>query len=87
MLARGVDAELLTADSGGATGAHSRPATAPMNPVELIKRKRDGSRLTDDEIRSFIAEFVDGRVADYQMSAWLMAALLRGARRSRDPWL
>jgi len=50
----------------------------PVNPVELIVRKRDGGRLTPDEIRELVAGFVAGRVADYQMSAWLMAALLRG---------
>jgi pyrimidine-nucleoside phosphorylase len=49
-----------------------------INPVELIVRKRDGGRHTADEIRALVAGFVANRVADYQMSAWLMAALLVG---------
>jgi pyrimidine-nucleoside phosphorylase len=48
------------------------------SPVELILKKRDGGRLTAGEIAELVRGFVAGRVADYQMSAWLMAALLRG---------
>jgi pyrimidine-nucleoside phosphorylase len=54
------------------------PAPAPDNPVELIVRKRDGGRLSDAAIAGLVAGYLAGRVADYQMSAWLMAALLRG---------
>ena len=46
--------------------------------VELIARKRDGHPLTDREIQRLVAGFVDGTVADYQMSALLMAAFIRG---------
>ncbi|HEY4157786.1 MAG TPA: thymidine phosphorylase [Polyangiaceae bacterium] len=49
-----------------------------FNPVLWIRDKRDGKRHDPSAIRRFIAEFTAGRVADYQMSAWLMAALLRG---------
>jgi pyrimidine-nucleoside phosphorylase len=49
-----------------------------MNPVHLIIRKRDGHRLSSDEIRSLVAGLLSGDVADYQMSAWLMAAFLNG---------
>jgi len=49
-----------------------------VNPVELIRKKRDNGRLTAAEIRAFVDGFLDGSVADYQMSAWLMAAVLRG---------
>ena len=45
---------------------------------ELIARKRDGGVLSGDEIRALIAGFVEGTVADYQMSALAMAVLLRG---------
>jgi pyrimidine-nucleoside phosphorylase len=48
------------------------------SPVELIVKKRDGARLAGGEIAELVNGFVAGRVADYQMSAWLMAALLRG---------
>ncbi|MEB2310634.1 MAG: thymidine phosphorylase [Sorangiineae bacterium] len=52
--------------------------TTTLSPVELIVRKREGGTLTAHEIQSFIDGFTSGKVADYQMSAWLMAALLRG---------
>ncbi|MBS1517526.1 MAG: thymidine phosphorylase [Bacteroidetes bacterium] len=44
-----------------------------MNPVELIKLKRNGSALTKDQIKFIIEGYLDGRVTDYQMSAFLMA--------------
>jgi pyrimidine-nucleoside phosphorylase len=47
-------------------------------PVELIAAKRDGHALRPDEIRAFIAAYMKGDVADYQMAAWLMAAFFRG---------
>jgi pyrimidine-nucleoside phosphorylase len=50
----------------------------PDNPVELILKKRDGGRLSDVELAELVAGYLAGRVAEYQMSAWLMAALLRG---------
>jgi pyrimidine-nucleoside phosphorylase len=48
------------------------------SPVELIVKKRDGGRLTRAELVELVRGFLDGTVTDYQMSAWLMAALLRG---------
>jgi pyrimidine-nucleoside phosphorylase len=44
----------------------------------LILKKRDGGRLSASEIAGLVRGFVAGEVLDYQMSAWLMAALLRG---------
>jgi pyrimidine-nucleoside phosphorylase len=46
--------------------------------VELIAAKRDGDTLAEAEIRRLLREFVQGSVADYQMTAFLMAAFLRG---------
>ncbi|HTQ03381.1 MAG TPA: thymidine phosphorylase [Polyangiaceae bacterium] len=48
------------------------------NPVELILKKRDGGRLSKGELEELVQGYLAGRVAEYQMSAWLMAALLRG---------
>ena len=50
----------------------------PFNPVEMIRSKRDGRAHSAAEIREFIEQFGAGAVADYQMSAWLMAVFLRG---------
>ncbi len=49
-----------------------------MNPVPWIIKKRDGGTLSEDEISKLIDGYVKGKVADYQMSAFLMAAYLRG---------
>jgi thymidine phosphorylase len=46
--------------------------------VELIRAKRDGRALTDDEIRWLIAAYTAGDIADEQMSALLMAVFFRG---------
>ncbi|AKT39754.1 thymidine phosphorylase [Chondromyces crocatus] len=46
--------------------------------VELIARKRDGGRLKEEQIARLIRAYVDGDLADYQMSAWLMSVFLRG---------
>lgn len=49
-----------------------------MRIVDLIRRKRDGHELTREEIQFIVREYTDSRFPDYQMSAWLMAVLLRG---------
>lgn len=49
-----------------------------MLTQEVIARKRDGAELTAEELRDFLSEYGSGRVADYQMSAFLMAVLLNG---------
>jgi pyrimidine-nucleoside phosphorylase len=49
-----------------------------MRPLEIIRKKRDGSTLTRNEIALLVNGFTAGDVPDYQMSAWLMAVVLRG---------
>lgn len=46
--------------------------------IELIELKRDGHRLSPDQIRWLIEGYTDGEVADYQMSAMAMAILFNG---------
>src|SRR5690349_4098003 len=52
-----------------------------MFVVPLIERKRDGRALTPEEWSALVAAYTDGRIPDYQMSALLMAVLLRGLAR------
>src|SRR2546430_7718205 len=52
-----------------------------MLVVPLIERKRDGGALTPEEWSALVAAYTDGRIPDYQMSALLMAVLLRGLER------
>jgi thymidine phosphorylase len=58
-----------------------------VNAVELIKAKRDGGSLTDDQVRWFIDAYTSGQVADEQASALLMAVFFRGmAPRELATW-
>lgn len=49
-----------------------------MNPVEIIKKKRNGEALSEDDINYFISHYVKGKIPDYQKSALLMAIYFRG---------
>ena len=49
-----------------------------MRAYELIQRKRDGGRLSGDEIRSLVAAYTAGHIPDYQVAALLMAVFFRG---------
>src|SRR5690242_8785326 len=54
-------------------------AETPMRTlVELIVAKRDGGKLAPEEIARLVGAFVHRDLADYQMSAWLMAVFFRG---------
>jgi pyrimidine-nucleoside phosphorylase len=46
--------------------------------TEIIAAKRDGRELTTDEIQRVVAGLLSGKVADYQMTALLMAIFFRG---------
>jgi thymidine phosphorylase len=48
------------------------------NAVDVIKAKRDGGRLTDEQIDWVVAGYTAGAVAEEQMAALAMAILLRG---------
>ena len=49
-----------------------------MHIPSLIEKKRDGGELAAAEIEELIADFTDGDIPDYQMSAWAMAVFFRG---------
>lgn len=49
-----------------------------MHVLELITTKRDGGRLTDDEIRWLIPAYTRGDIPEYQMAALLMAIVWQG---------
>src|SRR5437016_3238491 len=52
-----------------------------MLVVPLIERKRDGGTLTPEEWSALVAAYTADRIPDYQMSALLMAVVLRGLER------
>ena len=49
-----------------------------MRAYDLIRKKRDGGKLTADELRFLVRGATDGSVADEQLSAFLMAVFFRG---------
>jgi len=54
------------------------PAGQPFLPQEVIRRKRDGRRLTDEEIEQFVSGLTDGSVGDAQAAAFAMAVFFQG---------
>lgn len=54
------------------------PSPLAYHPATIIQRKRDGLELGDSEIRFLINGLLDGSVADYQLTAFLMAVFFRG---------
>jgi len=57
-----------------------------MNIVDIIRKKRDGSSLSTEEITYLIKAISSGTVPDYQVSAWAMAVYFQGmdARETSD---
>ena len=49
-----------------------------MITSEIIARKRDGGKLTRQEIEFILSGYLSGAIPDYQMSAFLMAVFIRG---------
>ncbi|MDZ7772085.1 MAG: thymidine phosphorylase [Balneolaceae bacterium] len=49
-----------------------------FNPVSIIRKKRNGGTLSGEEIRRLIQAYTADEIPDYQMSAFLMAAFIRG---------
>lgn len=46
--------------------------------VDVIEKKRNGGILTKEEIELFVKGYTDGRIPDYQASAFLMAIYFKG---------
>jgi pyrimidine-nucleoside phosphorylase len=50
--------------------------------IDVIRKKRDGAELSRDEIEGLVQAYTRGDIPDYQVSAWLMAVVLRGMTRA-----
>jgi pyrimidine-nucleoside phosphorylase len=50
--------------------------------IDVIRKKRDGGELSRSEIESLVNAYTAGDIPDYQVSAWLMAVVLRGMTRA-----
>src|ERR1700719_3175949 len=88
--------DLFSRRQGAKAGSHhrtpSRRIPSPVNPtpastqtfraIDLIRKKRDGVELSRDEMESLVNVYTRGDIPDYQVSAWLMAVVLRGMSRA-----
>ena len=57
-------------------------ATGGVRTIDVIRRKRDGHELSTAEIVHLVQGYTRGEIPDYQISAWLMAAFVRGLTRA-----
>ena len=62
--------------------APTASAVEPFDVVDIIRTKRDGHRLADDQIDWVIDAYTRGVVAEQQMAALAMAIFLRGMERT-----
>ena len=53
-----------------------------MLPQEVVRHKRDGRVLTDEEIAFFVAGLTDGSIGEGQAAAFAMAVFFRGMTRA-----
>jgi len=56
-------------------------AATSFRAIDVIRKKRDGIELSGYEIEALVHAYTKGDIPDYQVSAWLMAVVLRGMTR------
>ena len=49
-----------------------------MHMIDILRKKRDGGRLSEREIQFVAKGAADGSIATDQLAAWLMATWIRG---------
>jgi pyrimidine-nucleoside phosphorylase len=59
------------------------PTSVPQTfrAIDVIRKKRDGVELARGEIEGLVNAYTQGDIPDYQVSAWLMAVVLKGMTR------
>jgi pyrimidine-nucleoside phosphorylase len=58
------------------------PVPQMFRAIDVIRKKRDGLELSGTEIEALVSGYTKGEIPDYQISAWLMAVVLRGMTRA-----
>lgn len=58
-----------------------------MDIQDIIRTKRDGRKHSQSELDALVAATTTGAAPDYQLSAWLMAAYLKGLDHDETAWL
>jgi pyrimidine-nucleoside phosphorylase len=56
--------------------------TQTFRAIDVIRKKRDGLELSSAEIEGMVGAYTRSDIPDYQVSAWLMAVVLRGMTRA-----
>ena len=61
----------------------SPSTTVPLTfrAIDVIRKKRDGIELSRAEIDGLVNAYTNEEIPDYQVSAWLMAVVLKGMTR------
>ena len=58
-----------------------------MNVINLIRKKRDGNALKEDEVNFLISGYCKNKIPDYQFSSFLMATYLMGMTAEETSYL
>ena len=58
-----------------------------MRMVDLITKKRDGGKLSKEEVAFFVHGYTKGDIPDYQASAFLMTVYFNGMTEEETAWL
>jgi len=56
-------------------------APQTFRAIDVIRKKRDGVELSRGEIEGLVNAYTRNEIPDYQVSAWLMAVVLKGMTR------
>ena len=58
------------------------PSTSvTFRAIDVIRKKRDGIELSGGEVEALVNAYTKAEIPDYQVSAWLMAVVLKGMTR------
>ncbi len=63
-------------------GSSQQARGQDFRAIDVIRKKRDGVELSRGEIESLVNAYTHDQIPDYQVSAWLMAVVLRGMTRA-----
>src|SRR5207237_10513430 len=79
-----IDARLHSSSSGVVERGYRRMT---LRAVDILRKKRDGHALAPEEIQAFVTAATTGSWPAYQVSALLMAIVLRGMNASETATL
>ncbi len=58
-----------------------------MRAYDIIAKKKNGKKLTREEIEFLLNGYIAGNIPDYQVSAWAMAVLFQGMDKEETAYL